>query len=556
MGLERGMFKFTLLKGILLVSLSAVIALPAYFFFFMSPSVSRLIAETAEDEAVRIATHLAGMLLEESELKRETLPADFPHQVAKMKGDFNIVKVKVFSRTGEVVYSTDREDMGHINRERYFHETVVKGNTYAKVVKKDALTLEGQTMTVDVVETYVPVMRGGAFRGAFEIYMDITGKKKKLALLMSRSYVVLLIAVLGLLTAVGIASARAAMTIAGQKQAEDKILRQSMELKEMNAELSAIYEVSLAVSRKIEMDELLSVVLNTITGFKLFNVERKGGIFFVEGDRMRLVSHLGHTEEFLGLHKDMKVGDCLCGLAAMTGDIVISKNSAEDERHTITYPHITPHGHIVVPLKTMDRVVGVLYLYLPAGFDIGERKLRMLFSLGSQIATAIENARLYEDTKTLSLHDPLTGLANRRLMEINIEKSLAVSKRYGTPLSVIMLDIDFFKKYNDTYGHSSGDKLLAGIAGIILEAVRKSDFAVRYGGEEFLILLPGTGAGEAQIAAQRIRTSVEEKTEVTISLGVSSYREGMSREDIIGRADNALYLAKQKGRNRVEVSED
>ena len=431
---------------------------------------------------------------------------------------------------------------------------MAKGNNYTKVVKKQTQTLEGLKLSADVVETYVPIMSGSKFVGAFEIYFDITERKKKIDDLISHSHNIIFVIAAGLLAAVVISSLRARVNIEERNRAEEQLRKQSAELKETNSELLAFYEVSSAISRTMDMNELLSIVLNTVTGLGVLNIERKGGIFIIEGDKMKLVSHLGHSKAFLDLHKDMKIGDCLCGIVAETGEILISENSAEDIRHTIVYPDAVPHGHIIVPLKAINKLAGVLYLYLAPDFKIDERKVKMLVSLGNQIGMAIDNARLYEETKSLSLQDPLTGLANRRFMEIVMDRSFTRAKRYGHLLSVIMLDIDYFKKYNDTYGHSAGDQLLVDIAKIISGEMREVDVIVRYGGEEFLVMLPETEAEKAREAAERIRKAVESKVGVTVSLGVASYNKEMqTKEDLINRADMALYLAKQNGRNRVEM---
>jgi PAS domain S-box-containing protein len=239
----------------------------------------------------------------------------------------------------------------------------------------------------------------------------------------------------------------ACMDITERKHTERQIIRQGAELKEINYELSVLHSVSSAISRTIDLNELLPIVLSAVTGISVFAVQRRAGIFIIEGDRMKLASHLGHTDEFLALHKDMKVGDCLCGIAAKTGEIIVSKNSAEDSRHSITYPG-PPHGHVILPLKAAAKIVGVLYLYLPPDLDINEERLKILSDIGSQVGIAIENAKLYEETKTLSLHDSLTGLANRRLLDIIFERNFIRAKRFSSPLSVLMLDIDHFKRYN------------------------------------------------------------------------------------------------------------
>lgn len=156
----------------------------------------------------------------------------------------------------------------------------------------------------------------------------------------------------------------------------------------------------------------------------------------------------------------------------------------------------------------------------------------------------------------LSLYDPLTKVANRNLMNVEIEKNFERSKRFKSPFSIIMTDLDNFKKYNDTYGHTYGDRLLVEVAKILSNEVRTVDLVARYGGEEFLIILPDTELKGAYEVAERIRRSVEAMTGVTISLGVTSYSsEIQNMEAFIKQADDALYRAKQKGKNRVEASE-
>jgi len=211
-----------------------------------------------------------------------------------------------------------------------------------------------------------------------------------------------------------------------------------------------------------------------------------------------------------------------------------------------------PHGHIIIPLIARGHVIGVLYLYLPADFQIDESKLKLFDSIGVQIGIAIENAKLYEETKRVSLYDPLTGLANRRMMDIMLEKNFARSVRLDKPLSAIMLDIDYFKKYNDRLGHNAGDSLLVSLSAILLKETRKIDLVVRYGGEEFLVLLPDTEISKTKEVAERMRKKVEDSLGITISLGVATYNKNMkTEEDLVIQADKALYQAKLKGRNRV-----
>ncbi len=164
-----------------------------------------------------------------------------------------------------------------------------------------------------------------------------------------------------------------------------------------------------------------------------------------------------------------------------------------------------------------------------------------------------------DELRAISIRDPLTGLYNRRFAYEAGRGYSAQSRRYGNDLHVLMLDIDHFKHVNDDFGHAAGDEALKGLAEILLNIVRQSDVAARIGGEEFLILLPQTGAEAAYNIANRIRDSVAAATfksvprKVTVSLGVAGLREGEPFEDAVERADACLYQSKHSGRNRVTV---
>lgn len=355
--------------------------------------------------------------------------------------------------------------------------------------------------------------------------------------------------------------------IVGKRMVEDQLEEQRELLRQNNEELMVLYEVSTAIGRESSMKDLLRRAVEVISSISLFDIKRQAGIFLVNGDDMKLIASNGdaHADEFHELHRGMKVGDCLCGLAAETGEIVISDNSSTDGRHSFTYRGMQPHGHVIVPLKAQDRVAGVLYLYTPADAEVSKRMVNLLRNLGLQLGIAIEKARLYEETKSLSLHDPLTGVANRNLMNIELERSFAIARRYQRLFSVIMLDLDHFKNYNDTFGHTAGDNLLVDVARVVQEQVRDVDLVVRFGGEEFLLILPDTDIDTATEIAERIRKVVKNTgffysneqppNNVTVSLGVATYEEALETSDmLITRADNALYQAKFKGRNRVEIS--
>ena len=324
-----------------------------------------------------------------------------------------------------------------------------------------------------------------------------------------------------------------------------------------NEETTILYIISSKINRSIDLDELLRNVLETIIEMPSFPFLKKGGVFIIKGDTMYLASHLGHSAEFLEAHNNMRVGDCLCGLVAKTGEILVSSDCFEDELHTILPNDTEPHGHIIVPLKGTHRLVGVMYLYLPVNQEVSDHLKKMFEIIGSQVGIAVENATSYKDAVELTLVDPLTGLQNRRVMLANLDKYIVLAERHGRSLSLIMMDLDHFKKFNDTHGHQVGDQLLIQVAEIMKKLVRKSGHIVRYGGEEFLLMLPEADWKGAFQVAERIRIAVEKETEITISLGIASLQKGekgVVSQDLIKDADTALYRAKQLGRNRIEIA--
>lgn len=179
--------------------------------------------------------------------------------------------------------------------------------------------------------------------------------------------------------------------------------------------------------------------------------------------------------------------------------------------------------------------------------------------------TTTHGDMIEEYTHNLSIRDPLTGLFNRRYQEKSLIRHLQVAKQHQQPLCLIMVDIDYFKRFNDKWGHHAGDRVLRGVSQFLLHNIRPSDVACRYGGEELLLILPGTPLSEAERLAERLRIGVKQLSlhhpqqfldVITISLGVSCFPEhGECCEDIIYAADAALYEAKALGRNRIVTAQ-
>jgi len=214
---------------------------------------------------------------------------------------------------------------------------------------------------------------------------------------------------------------------------------------------------------------------------------------------------------------------------------------------------------IICSLTALLTVAG--YLIAPSD-DLWGGMTNRVFSLAVIGITVFGMGKLADYEQRLlieSMTDPLTGLLNRRYFNEQIQKEAARSRRHGLRFSVLMLDIDHFKRINDTYGHPVGDLAIKAVASVCNKALRPQDILARYGGEEFVIALPHTDAEGAGAVAERIRQAVEQieiaaepgPVRFTVSIGVSTYRRDLPFEQIVGRADQALYQAKQTGRNRV-----
>jgi len=192
-----------------------------------------------------------------------------------------------------------------------------------------------------------------------------------------------------------------------------------------------------------------------------------------------------------------------------------------------------------------------------------EEELSIIERLASTLVFPLRNALLYKSALQSALKDELTGCGNKRALDAGLHREAELSVRHNTPLSIVMLDVDHFKKINDTYGHLAGDAVLKDLAASIKKCARQSDLCFRYGGEEFLLILDDSDTNQALRIAERIRECVEQHTylyngkiiPVTISLGAATFVKNESLDNLKQRADEALYTAKEKGRNLAISSE-
>ena len=218
---------------------------------------------------------------------------------------------------------------------------------------------------------------------------------------------------------------------------------------------------------------------------------------------------------------------------------------------------------VLYPLKSRDRLICILALgQKTAARNFSHEDLELVRAMANQAGIIIENAQLFTRATIRANTDELTGLYNHRHFHERLEQEIARGSRFGTTFSLVIMDIDLFKSYNDIYGHLAGDQVLRSVGHILASSVRSIDMAFRYGGEEFAIILPEARLDDAFKVAERIRKTIESKSSsrampITMSVGVANWpNDGVMKEEIIGRADAALYKAKQTGRNRTCLSSE
>jgi diguanylate cyclase (GGDEF)-like protein len=277
----------------------------------------------------------------------------------------------------------------------------------------------------------------------------------------------------------------------------------------------------------------------------------------LEAERVRVRDALAHFGEALAATHDAKqllpivaaaaaeaTAARSCRIISVDGSVVASGDPGGDgERLTL-------------PLTASNVHFGTLEL---VGDSFDEEQRLTAASLASHAVVALENARLHRMVEQQALVDSLTGLANRRACSDALQAEAARARRFGTPLSVVLADLDGFKEVNDVHGHAVGDEVLQTFADVLRRTVRDSDVAGRWGGEEFLLLLPGADADGAVQLAERVRAALParriadaEGLRVTASFGVAEHRPGSDAEHLLAAADEALYRAKRSGKDRVE----
>lgn len=324
------------------------------------------------------------------------------------------------------------------------------------------------------------------------------------------------------------------------------------ELRRRKADLEALAEMAKSMEEVSDPDESAQVLLDKVSeGF-----EFKRGLVLGGQDRdLNLMAFRGPGEPVpaqSGL--DQIVTDAFRDRRTL---LVKKPDPEQNPRLVALMPFV--RNVVVVPLFAEGSPVGVLVLEHPHKSARIERRLVvMIEQFAAHAALTIRNAWLLEQVQKMAETDALTGVANRRVFELTLQKEMARSERNGEQLTLLMVDVDHFKNFNDTHGHQEGDNVLRRVAGALLEACREFDVVARYGGEEFAVILPSCSTKESLVVSERLRRSISDvdaAERVTASGGVATFpTHATDMNALIKAADEALYESKRAGRDRVTRS--
>jgi diguanylate cyclase (GGDEF)-like protein len=322
------------------------------------------------------------------------------------------------------------------------------------------------------------------------------------------------------------------------------------------AQLEAINAIARQATAVLDLDELLDKLCSLI--LQNFPVDHVSMVLY-EDKKLKVRGNSGKLTPSFTESMELGCDVGLCGRALLTKSVVVENDVSMVEGYVPGFTECA--AEMCLPLISFDEPLGVLVLDSATVGAFGPDDIQALEPVADICSTAIQNALHYGRARRLANVDGLTGIYNRRFFEQRILEEMERCKRYGGGLSLLMVDLDNFKKMNDEFGHLLGDEVLRQVSQIFLQQLRKIDVACRYGGEEFAILVPETTEGGALQVAEKLRRIIESWSfpgvprPVTTSIGIAEFpMHGDTRDRLVGAADAALYLAKASGRNRVMVA--
>ncbi|MBI3803186.1 MAG: diguanylate cyclase [Nitrospirae bacterium] len=344
----------------------------------------------------------------------------------------------------------------------------------------------------------------------------------------------------------------------------DERQKSQRETERLLSEYLSLYDLSLKLSSNENINRIYMTVIDYATDLTRTPAGSLA-MFDEEQGEMVLVAAKGFSRNFSRVRRwKVRKGGLTTHILNQKGVMVIEDLFRHPKFNNPVLLKEKVHAVAAIPLWNEGKILGLLYVddFKPRFFS--EKETSLLSLVSTIAATTIGKAKVLERTRLMAITDELTGLYNHRHLLQQLSSEFSRTQRYGRALTLAMIDIDHFKRYNDTHGHLLGNEILRTLGDLIRKNIRETDIAARYGGEEFSIIMPETNRTKGRLIAERLRQTIAvypfkpaapRGEAITISIGLASYPENAgSSHDLIEEADRALYRAKTMGRNRVYVS--
>jgi diguanylate cyclase (GGDEF)-like protein/PAS domain S-box-containing protein len=325
-------------------------------------------------------------------------------------------------------------------------------------------------------------------------------------------------------------------------------------------EAEILHQATATVTSELDLDQTLDQILVNLKRVVPYD---SASIFLLEDNDLTIVAARGFSGDLKVLGRAFPNNNSLFRQSLTSGHAIILADAVQEPRFEQWVDADLIHGWIGVPLHLRGRAIGFLTIDSHVVNAYSESDAALAQAFANEVSIAIENARLFKELQNLATTDPLTEIWNRRHFISMAKREFQRARRYRQPLSLILFDIDAFKNVNDTYGHPAGDQVLRGLAKLCLEHLRQIDLLGRYGGEEFMILLPNIPGETARLVAERLRRLIAQtplETDhgpilISASFGIAEMDDScVDIDNLLKYADRAVYDAKFEGKNRVSIS--
>jgi len=538
------MLRKKLFRSFLIFTIMAVIFFPLYTSFYLLPSFSNLHMEHVQQDAEAHAGRLIDLLIQKDRpISKSSIDSYFVHEVMEIAADRHTHRLKVYSATGEVIYSTEPKDIGTFNSNEYFLTTVARGKPFSKIVREGRKTMEKKTASADMVETYIPIMKEGTFMGAIELYNDITSIHQKLDSLITRSSSITFLLMFILIFSLFISSRKAYNYLTARDQAEQELEKYKEHLEEIIRErtdelIRVNHQLEEDIAKRKKSEDLLQ---KSEEKYRSLVESTEDSIYVVDSDTRYLYINKKHLSR-MGINAGDYQGKCYGDFHTLdeTREFGSAVKRVFSTGISVQHEHMSNRdgNYFLRTLSPVHDSMGLITAVTVVSKDISEIK------------------QMKERLHILSVTDELTELYNRRGFFMMAEQQMKISNRMRKGFLLLFADLDNLKVINDTFGHQEGDKALVDISVILRSTFRESDIVSRIGGDEFAIVPTDLSSVDTDIILSRLQKNIDlvnatkgNRYTISLSIGTACYNPSypLSIDELLIEADREMY-SKKKGK--------